>query len=286
MAVRPFAVGIMLGVHQDPRVSVEKCKKVGVNNAQLGVPPDEWLTLEGAMEVKRMFDEAGVTITTVFCGFEGERYDDIETVRRTVGYVPEETREERVRKTLQIAEWAYAMGVKRIAAHFGFIPEDPTDIRYPVCVETMRRICDYLLPKGMTFGLETGQETADTLLRFIRDVGRKNININFDPANMILYGTGDPIEALKKVGKYVVSVHCKDGKWPTEPGKLGTEVPLGEGDVGIDKFIATLKRIGFKGPLTIEREVPDPPQTDDMIKAKALLESLVKSKRMATKKSR
>jgi hypothetical protein len=97
MAVRPFAVGIMLGVHQDPRVSVEKCKKVGVNNAQLGVPPDEWLTLEGAMEVKRMFDEAGVTITTVFCGFGGERYDDIETVRRTVGYVPEETREERVR---------------------------------------------------------------------------------------------------------------------------------------------------------------------------------------------
>jgi sugar phosphate isomerase/epimerase len=128
----------------------------------------------------------------------------------------------------------------------------------------------------MTFGLETGQETADTLLRFIRDVGRKNLNINFDPANMILYGTGDPIDALKKVGKFVVSVHCKDGKWPTQPDQLGEEVPLGEGDVGIDRFIATLKRLGYKGPLTIEREVPDPPQTDDMMRGKALLESLVK----------
>lgn len=278
MALKPMDVGIMLGVHHEPKVSVEKCKKVGVNNAQLGIPPDEWLTLEGALELKRMFEEAGVTITTVFCGFAGERYDDIQTVQLTVGYVPEETREERVRKTLQIAEFAYAMGVKRIAAHFGFIPEDPVDPRYPICVETMKRICDYLIPKGMTFGLETGQETADTLLRFIKDVGRKNLNVNFDPANMILYGTEDPIPALKKIGKSVVSVHCKDGRWPTVEGMLGTEVPLGEGDVGIDKFVATLKRIGFKGQLTIEREVPDPPQTDDMIKAKALLESLVKAK--------
>ncbi|MCS7223292.1 MAG: sugar phosphate isomerase/epimerase [Armatimonadetes bacterium] len=283
MAVRSFDVGIMLGVHQDPRVSVEKCQKVGVKNAQLGVPPDEWLTREKALEVAQMFREAGVTITTVFCGFEGERYDDIPTVQQTVGYIPDEFREVRVRKTLQIAEFARLMGVNRIAAHFGFIPEDPVDPRYCIAVETMQRICDYLLPKKMSFGLETGQETVETLLRFIKDVGRKNLNVNFDPANMILYGTEEPIAALRKVAPYVASVHCKDGLWPTEKGKLGTEVPLGEGQVGIDKFVATLKRIGYRGPLTIEREVPDPPQTDDMRKGKELLESLVKTKPARTK---
>ncbi len=284
MPVRAFEVGIMLGVHQDPKISVEKCQKVGVTNAQLGVPPDEWLNRDGALEVARMFREAGVTITTVFCGFEGERYDDIPTVQKTVGYIPEDYREGRVRKTLQIAEFARLLGVNRIAAHFGFIPEDPVDPRYPLAVETMQRICDYLIPKKMSFGLETGQETVETLLRFIRDVGRKNLNVNFDPANMILYGTEEPIGALRKVAPYLASVHCKDGLWPTEAGKLGTEVPLGQGAVGIDKFVATLRRIGYRGPLTIEREVPDPPQTDDMRKGKELLESLVKKRTTQTRR--
>ena len=108
--------------------------------------------------------------------------------------------------------------------------------------------------------METGQETADDLLAFIRDVERSNLFINFDPANMILYGTGEPIAALKKVGRYVKSVHCKDGKWAKNPGKeWGQEVPLGEGDVGMENYLRTLKEIGYTGPLTIEREIPQEP---------------------------
>jgi sugar phosphate isomerase/epimerase len=108
--------------------------------------------------------------------------------------------------------------------------------------------------------LETGQETADGLLEFIHQVDRDNLKINFDPANMILYGTGEPIEALRKVGAYVRSVHCKDGKWSDQPGVTwGAEVALGKGDVGMEAYLRTLKEIGYRGPLTIEREIPQDP---------------------------
>jgi sugar phosphate isomerase/epimerase len=109
--------------------------------------------------------------------------------------------------------------------------------------------------------LETGQEPADALLQFIHDVERDNLFINFDPANMILYGSGEPIAALKMVGKYVRSVHCKDGTWAKNPGKeWGVEVPLGQGDVGMENYLRTLLEIGYTGPLTIEREIPQEPE--------------------------
>src|SRR5262249_37904901 len=125
--------------------------------------------------------------------------------------------------------------------------------------------------------LETGQEAADALLQFIQAVGRDNLFINFDPANMILYGTGNPIEALKKVGKHVRSVHCKDGKWAKNPGKeWGQEVPLADGDVGMENYLRTLKEIGYTGPLTIEREIAHDPvrQKADIGAAVKLLETL------------
>ncbi|HID21888.1 MAG TPA: sugar phosphate isomerase/epimerase, partial [Planctomycetaceae bacterium] len=124
-----------------------------------------------------------------------------------------------------------------------------------------------------------GQESADHLLQFIADVERDNLFINFDPANMILYGTGDPIEALKKVGHLVRSVHCKDAKWAPE-GKRGqqwgAEVPLGEGDVGMERFLSTLNDLGYTGPLTIEREIPHDPerQKEDIRRAVELLTQL------------
>ena len=125
--------------------------------------------------------------------------------------------------------------------------------------------------------LETGQEPADALLRFIADVERDNLFINFDPANMILYGSGEPIEALEKVGRYVHSVHCKDATWAKHPGQeWGSEVPLGEGDVGMERYLRTLDKLGYTGPLTIEREIPQDParQKAEIGRALALLKEL------------
>ena len=124
-----------------------------------------------------------------------------------------------------------------------------------------REVCDHCAQNNQALHLETGQETADDLLAFIEDVGKTNLFINFDPANMILYGTGEPIAALKRVGHFVRSVHCKDGKWAKNPGKeWGQEVPLGQGDVGMENYLRTLKEIGYDGPLTIEREIPQEPE--------------------------
>jgi sugar phosphate isomerase/epimerase len=151
------------------------------------------------------------------------------------------------------------LGVKSIACHIGCVPEDT---RYPDYIgvrDLVRRVCDHAARHGQTFALETGQEPAKILLEFLQDCGRPNLRINFDPANMILYGSGDPIEALQAVGHLVVSVHAKDGDWPPAgvAGALGKERPLGQGSVGMERFVATLKEIGYKGPLNVEREVED-----------------------------
>ena len=139
------------------------------------------------------------------------------------------------------------------------MPEDPAHPDYAGVRDVVRRICDHAARNGQTFALETGQEPAAVLLRFIQDVDRPNLRINFDPANMILYGSGDPIEALRVVGHLVASVHAKDGDWPPAnvPGALGKERPLGQGSVGMERFVARCERSATRGPLSVEREVED-----------------------------
>ena len=274
MALETMAIGVMLGVGEAPEESLQKVLDVGVTSAQMGRPADAWLVPEKAKELKKMVRKSGITITTVFCGFDGESYADIPTVRRTVGLVPKKTRKERVKKARQIADFAKILGVKNVAAHIGFVPEDPKDPDYRDIVRTVRKFADYLKKNKQNLTLETGQESGECLLRFIKDTLRSNVKVNFDPANMILYGSGDPIEALEIVGKHVAGVHCKDGVPPTKKNQLGTETPLGKGEVGIKRFIQTLHDLGYKGPLTIEREITGPQQKKDIVKARKLLERI------------
>ena len=193
----------------------------------------------------------------MFAAYNGESYADIPTVQRTVGFIPRATREERVAP--HQGGQRFRRGARR-AEHR--LPHRLRARRRPTIRTTSRcgKPCaaSAITPRRhqQTFALETGQEPAEVLLSFFQDVNRPNLRINFDPANMILYGTGDPIEALKLLAPHVVSVHCKDGDWPPKdvPGALGTERPLGQGSVGIERFVQTLREIGFKGSLNIERE--------------------------------
>ncbi len=274
MALEPMAIGVMLGVGESPEESIQKVLDVGVTNAQMGRPGDAWLEPGKAAELKQKIDEMGITITTVFCGFDGESYADIPTVRETVGFVPQATRAARLAKAKQIADFAKILGVDIVAAHVGFVPEEADDPQYAEVVAVVGEFADYLKGNGQKLSLETGQETGPTLLRFLHDLGRDNVGVNFDPANMILYGSGDPIAALRLVGQYVIGCHCKDGVPPTEPDQLGTEMPLGQGDVGIERFIRTLHELGYTGPLTIEREITGDQQKADIIEARALLEEI------------
>ena len=177
----------------------------------------------------------------------------------------------------QIADFARLLGVDAVGLHLGFVPHEAADPVYGQAVAVVRDLCSHCNGLGQRVHLETGQESADTLLRFLSDTGCGNLFVNFDPANMILYGSGDPIEALQKVGRHVRSVHCKDGRWAARPGEeWGAETPLGQGDVGMEQFLRTLKQIGYDGPLTIEREIPQDParQKEEIGAGMRLLEEL------------
>jgi sugar phosphate isomerase/epimerase len=235
----------------DPAGTLAELTRLGVECGQLGVPGD--LTLDCAGAWKRAASEAGFRIYTVFAAFEGEDYADIPTVERTVGFI----RPERVERMMAVSDFAAELGVGSIATHIGFMPEDHSALR-----EQVRRVCGHAEGHGQTFALETGQEPAEMLRAFILDVGCANLGINFDPANMILYGTGDPMEALDVLGPHILSVHAKDGDWPAAgvPGALGQERALGEGAVGMERFVNKLRAIGYRGPLAVEREARDPQQ--------------------------
>lgn len=256
-----WPIGVFASIDAGLGVKLEVARELGVPTIQLHAPARESRTTEKAEAFQQRLREAGITLTCVFGGFEGESYADIPTVERTVGLVPPETRAARTLEMKEISDFAKLLGVKAVGLHLGFVPHDTNSALYKDAVEVTRDLCDHVKGNGQALHLETGQETADGLLKFIEDVARDNLFINFDPANMILYGTGEPIAALKKVGRYVRSVHCKDGKWAANPGKeWGAEVPLGKGDVGFENYLRTLKEIGYDGPLTIEREIPQEPE--------------------------
>jgi sugar phosphate isomerase/epimerase len=269
----PLEPGMVFWAGRD---NLAEVRSLGVRCGQLITPGGMPLNGSAATPWKA----ADFTISTVFAAYEGEDYADIPTVQRTVGFIPPATREARERRTLEVSDFAKALGVGSIACHIGCVPEDHSHPDYVGVRDTVRRVCDHAARQGQTFALETGQEPARILLEFLRDVDRPNLRINFDPANMILYGSGDPIEALRAVGSLVVSVHAKDGDWPPRgvPGALGKERPLGQGSVGMERFVAALREIGYSGPLNVEREVEDQQERlRDVAAGLALLRRLVGS---------
>lgn len=255
-----WPIGVFTSIDAGLGVKLEVAYELGVHTIQLHAPAQGTRTPENADQFLAKLSELGIALTAVFGGFEGESYADIPTVVRTVGLVPRETRAARTQEMKEIADFAQLLGCKVIALHLGFIPHDPHDPLYAESLAVTREICDHARGNDQDLHLETGQESAEGLLRFIQDVQRDNLFVNFDPANMILYGTGEPIAALRQIGRFVHSVHCKDGKWSAQPGvDWGREMPLGQGDVGMEQFLRTLDAIGYTGPLTIEREIPQEP---------------------------
>jgi len=255
-----WPLGVFASIDAGLGVKLEVAHELGVPTVHLHAPQKATRTEENAKKFLDRLEELGIRISVVFGGFEGESYADIPTCQRTVGLVPPESRAARTVEMKEIADFARVLGVDAVGLHLGFIPHDTSDPLYQEVVGVTREICDHCADNGQRFHLETGQETADGLLEFLGHVGRDNLFVNFDPANMILYGSGEPIAALRKVGRYVRSVHCKDATWSDRPGEtFGAEVPLGQGAVGMESFLRTLDELGYTGPLTIEREIPQEP---------------------------
>src|SRR5215475_6434632 len=204
-------IGVMFWAGRD---DLKEIRSLGVSCGQLGIRGGIDLTPAFAEQWKSSLAREKFRLATVVCAYEGEDYADVPTVQRTVGFIPSATRALRERRTCDVSDFGASLGVKSVGCHIGFVPDDRSDSDYIAVRDVVRRICDHAAANGQTFALETGQEPADVLFRFLDDTGRGNLKINFDPANMILYGTGDPIQALEMLAPHVVSVHAKDGDWP------------------------------------------------------------------------
>jgi sugar phosphate isomerase/epimerase len=267
-----WQTGIFTSISGGLGAGLDAVRGLGVPTVQLHAPGPEFRSDAKIAEIKAQFATAEVEITVVFVGFPEDDYTTVDLVKETVGLVPPSMRQKRLEETLAIADFAHSLGGDAIGMHLGFVSPESAD--YTAVVDATRKVCDHCEAQGQYFHLETGQETADGLLHFIDAVGRSNLAVNFDPANMILYGAGDPLEALDKVGRYVRSVHCKDASYQRLAGQPWYEdAPLGSGDVNIEAFLRKLDALGYGGPLTIEREY-SPDQEGDLADALGLLTQL------------
>ena len=272
-----WPLGVFASIDAGLGVHLDVVRELGVTTVHLHTPHRESRTPERIAAFRHQLEELGVRVTCVFAGFAGESYADIPTVKATVGIVPSATRQERVAELREIGDFAHALGVDTVGLHIGFVPHNADDPDYQEVVALTQDVCRELAERGQKLHLETGQEPAEVLLRFFHDVGSDNLFNNFDPANMILYGIGEPLEAQEQLGPHVRSVHSKDANWSDRPGETwGMEMPLGQGAVGMERFLDTLDKIGYTGPLTIEREIPQEParQKEEIGGALSLLRRL------------
>jgi sugar phosphate isomerase/epimerase len=269
-------LGLFIIADEELDLRLEAAQRLNISTAHLLAPLSAQRQSQNRKALMQKFNSAGIKISAVFCQFEGESYSSIPVVEQTVGLVPAQLRQERTKEAKAISDFAAELNVGITALHLGFIPENRKTGDYQELVETTASFCDHCAANDQSLHLETGQESVESLLQFITDVGRENLAINFDPANMILYGVAQPIPALKQLGDRVKSIHCKDAVWSDKPGEaFGEEVPLGEGEVDIGRFVQTLKSMGYTNPYTIEREIVGEEQIKDVERGVKLLRKLV-----------
>lgn len=236
--------------------------------------PALW-TEEGLQELKTLTAEFDMEITAFWCGWVGPKRWNFTEGPETLGIVPVAYRAIRVQNLLDGAAFAKKLGVTDVATHMGFIPENMTDANYPGVVAAVRYIAMELKKNEQNLLFETGQETPVVLLRLFEEINTGNLFINLDPANLIMYGKANPVDALDVFGDYVRGVHAKDGKYPTNGKELGHEVKVGEGKANFPALIKGLKEHGFDGSLTIEREISGEQQLIDIKETQAYLKQLI-----------
>ena len=265
-------LGVITGIAPDVDAAIKRVHDLGFPTCQVSV---HQLDDSAAASLRAALDRYGVEATSAVGGGPGPEIYDFYRGPQTIGLVPRETRAARIANYKKISDFAKKVGIPAVQGHCGFIPENPNDPLYGEVVAAIREVAAYCKNNGQNFRCETGQETPITLVRAIRDVALDNVGVNFDAANLILYGKANPVDAADVLGPYIQGVHAKDGLYPTDPRNLGKEVPIGEGKVNFPVLVGKLKQIGYTNPLTIEREIRGEKQTADILAAKAYLEKLI-----------
>lgn len=251
-----FEIGLLvkLEVEAGPEAAIQKISDFGLNCCHISTYEPENYTDEVRERLRAAAAEKDVRIVALWAGWPGRRVWDLNEGPETIGLVPYDVRDERAAMIKQGATFAAALGIPTVITHLGFIPEDPKDERYTSLIPVLRDIAEHCAELGQDLCFETGQETPITLLRVIEDIGLDNVGINLDPANLLLYGKGNPVDSLDVFGKYVRGVHVKDGEYPTDGRNLGQEKPVGEGRVNFPLLLEKLWDHGYRGELCIESE--------------------------------
>jgi L-ribulose-5-phosphate 3-epimerase len=267
---KKMRLGVVTGISKDVDAAIKRVHDFGFPTCQVGVGG-----FDDAPALRAALAKYGVEVTSAIAGGPGPEVYDFYHGPETIGLVPRKSREARIARIKQVSDFAKKAGITGVQTHCGFIPENPNDPLYTEAVEAIRTVAEYCKQNGQTFRCETGQETPITLVRAIKDVGLDNVGVNFDVANVILYGKANPVDAVELLGPYIMGVHAKDGLYPTDTKQLGREVAIGQGKVNFPVLIPLLKKAGYVGPLTIEREIAGAKQAEDIQASKAFLEKLI-----------
>jgi len=256
----------------DPNNLVAQLQAIGINRVQIALDsirerPGVW------GKILEVFRRNNITLVSGMFGTIGEDYSTLESIRRTGGVAQDATWNENWRNIETNAVIARQLRLKLVTFHAGFIPQEEGDPAFKKLYDRIVLIADRFGAKGIDLGFETGQETAETLRAFLIRLNRPNVGVNFDPANMILYDKGSPIDALRALGPWLKQCHIKDAIRTKTAGTWGEEVVVGLGDVNWNQFFSVLHEMKFNGDLCIEREA-GPQRVSDICAARQFLESL------------
>jgi sugar phosphate isomerase/epimerase len=268
-----MALGLLISPFGAPEETIRRVHELGFSNCFLSL--DKYIgafTPALAVQMRDLLDKYQVTATTVEVVGPPPLEWNFTRGPATIGLVPPATRAARIDALRQVSDFAKLLGVSQVQTHCGFIPENPADPLYPGTVAAIQEVARHCHGNGQFFLMETGQETPTTMSRMIRDVDAPNLAVGLDTANLILYGKANPVDAVDVLGPHIRSIHAKDGRWPTNPNELGQEVLIGQGLVNFREVFAKLRRIGYTGAVTIERETSGPQQIEDVRQEKIYLE--------------
>jgi sugar phosphate isomerase/epimerase len=275
--LRPFALGVVLKPYGAPEEHLRTVHELGFPTVFLSM--DDYLgkfTPELARQYRELLDKYQLTATAIeVVGPQPLAWNFMQGPT-TIGLVPPATRSARIDALRQASDFAKLVGIPQVQTHCGFIPENPSDPLYPQTVIAIRTVAQHCQDNGQVFLMETGQETPTTMSRAIRDVRMPNLGVGLDTANLLLYGKANPVDAVDILGPHIMSVHAKDGHWPTDPYKFGEEVLIGTGIVDFHAVFTKLHKLGYKGAITIERETSGAQQIADFRTEKVYLEKVIR----------
>lgn len=256
MPIEPLAIGVCSWSLQVTSVPELKgfLDRLGLDVVQIACGDPHHASWSEGDAMPAAAKAAGFRMSGAMLGFPGEDYTTPATIEKTGGFGDPAIRAERFERYRWGLQRTKDLGLSEIMFHAGFIPAVDSPDRKSF-LDTLAKVSDLAQREGVTVSFETGQESASLLRRTLDDLKCPNLKINFDPANMLLYDNDDPIQAMELLAPDIRSVHVKDGIRPPRKGVWGQEVPLGQGQTNTKLFVKTLKKIGYRGPLCIEREV-------------------------------